>query len=154
MWVELVVGSRPHSEVFSLGSPILLSPRKKQFDLVTLDVEPYCGYRKIPIISSGLIFVQKAFLLGLFSEELIVRGAYYWREICVSKCVGIYSKNSLKHKDDNLKQLKTSNPNSAWACIREGLLSEGHLRLRFGGLVFGRAYYRKDICVWDLGGLY
>ena len=25
--------------------------------------------------------------------------------------------------------------------IREGLLSEGYLRLRFGGLIFGRAYY-------------
>ena len=30
------------------------------------------GYRKIPIISPGLIFVQKAFLLGLFSEEPII----------------------------------------------------------------------------------
>ena len=33
------------------------------------------GYRKIP--SPGLIFVQKAFLLGLFSGELIFGGAYY-----------------------------------------------------------------------------
>ena len=32
-------------------------------------------YRKIPIISPGLIFVQKAFLLGLFSGELIFGGA-------------------------------------------------------------------------------
>ena len=29
-------------------------------------------YRKIPIISPGLIFVQKAFLLGLFLEGLII----------------------------------------------------------------------------------
>ena len=34
-------------------------------------------YRKIPIISPGLIFVQKAFLVGLFwgslfSEELVI----------------------------------------------------------------------------------
>ena len=29
-----------------------------------------CSYRKIPIISPRLIFVQKAFLLGLFSGEL------------------------------------------------------------------------------------
>ena len=36
-------------------------------------------FRKIPIISSGLIFVQKAFLLGLFSGELIFGGAYYRR---------------------------------------------------------------------------
>ena len=51
-------------------------------------------YRKIPIISPGLIFVQKAFLLGLFLGELIFGGAYYWKEFCVSKWVGIDNKNS------------------------------------------------------------
>ena len=51
-------------------------------------------YREIPIISPGLIFVQKAFLLGLFSGELIFGRAYYWREFCVSKWVGLDSKNS------------------------------------------------------------
>ena len=35
------------------------------------------------------MFVQKAFFLGLFSEELIFGGAYYWREFCVSKWVGL-----------------------------------------------------------------
>ena len=29
-------------------------------------------YRKIPIISPGLIFVQKAFWLGLFSKGLVI----------------------------------------------------------------------------------
>ena len=28
----------------------------------------------------GLIFVQKAFLLGLFSGEIIFGEAYYWKE--------------------------------------------------------------------------
>ena len=42
-------------------------------------------YCKIPIISPGLIFVQKAFLLGLFSGELVFGGAFYWKEFCVSK---------------------------------------------------------------------
>ena len=51
--------------------------------------------RKIPIISPGLIFVQKAFLLGLFSGELIFGGAYYWKEFCVSKLVGLDNRNSL-----------------------------------------------------------
>ena len=32
-------------------------------------------YRKIPIISPGLIFVQKAFLVGVFSGGLIFGGA-------------------------------------------------------------------------------
>ena len=31
-------------------------------------------YRKISIISPGLMFVQKAFLVGLFSVELISEG--------------------------------------------------------------------------------
>ena len=57
-------------------------------------------------------------------------------------------KNSLKHKDFSLKQLNSANPNSPWAYIREGLLSEGFLRLRFGGsfsggFIFGGAYYRN-----------
>ena len=61
-------------------------------------------YRKIPIISPGLIFVQKALLLGLFSAELIFGGAYYWKEFCGSKWVGLDNKNSLKHYENNLKQ--------------------------------------------------
>ena len=35
----------------------------------------YKRYRKIPIIS-GLIFVQKAFLVGLFLEGLILGGNF------------------------------------------------------------------------------
>ena len=85
------------------------------------------NYRKIPIISPGLIFVQKAVLLGLFSGERIFGGAYYWKEFCVSKWVEL----------DN----KTASTISPWAYIWEGLLSEGFLRLRFGGLIFGRAYF-------------
>ena len=66
------------------------------------------GYRKIPIISPGLIFVQiKGFLLGLFSLELIFGGANYWREFFASKLVGLDNKNSLKKYEKNLKQLKT-----------------------------------------------
>ena len=37
-----------------------------------------------------------------------------------------------------MKQPKTAGTNRLWAYIREGLLSEGFLRLRFGGLIFGR----------------
>ena len=36
--------------------------------------------------------------------------------------------------------IKTVSTNSPWACIREGLLSAGFVRLIFGGLIFGRAY--------------
>ena len=41
-------------------------------DLTDLKV----NYHKIPIISPGLIFVQKAVLLSLFSGELIFGEAY------------------------------------------------------------------------------
>ena len=37
------------------------------------------NYRKIRIISPGVIYVQRAFMVGLFSGELIFGGAYYWR---------------------------------------------------------------------------
>ena len=57
-------------------------------------VDSVIHYRKIPIISPGLTFVQKAFLLGLFSGELIFGGAYYWKEFCVSKWVWLDNKNS------------------------------------------------------------
>ena len=46
---------------------------------------------------------------------------------------------------------KTASTNSTWAYIWEGLLSEGvSLYLRFGGLIFGRAYY--VIFLWGGGG--
>ena len=80
-------------------------------------------YRKIPIISPGLIFVQKAVFMGLFSGELIFGGAYYWKVFCVSKWVGL---------DD-----KIAGTNSRWTYILEGLLAEEFLRLRFGGLIIG-----------------
>ena len=50
-------------------------------------------FRKIPIMSPGLRFVQKAVLLGVFLGELIFGGAYYWNEFCVSKLVGLDNKN-------------------------------------------------------------
>ena len=34
-------------------------------------------YHKIPVVSPGLIFVQKAFLPGIFLRELIFGGACY-----------------------------------------------------------------------------
>ena len=66
-------------------------------------------------------------MLGLFSGELIFGGAYYGKEFCISKWVGF----------DNTTA-STYNP---WAYIWESLLSEGFLRLRFGGLIFGRAFF-------------
>ena len=72
-------------------------------------------YHKIMIMSHELIFVQKAFSLGIFLGELIFRGAYYWKEFCVLNWVALDNKSNLKHEDNSLKQLKRANPNSLWA---------------------------------------
>ena len=37
--------------------------------------------------------------------------------------------------------IKTASTNSPWVYIREGLLYKGFVRVSFGGLIFGRAYY-------------
>ena len=81
-------------------------------------------YRKIPMISPGFIFVQKAFLLGLFSGEAIFRGACYQKEFCVS----------------------AQNRNSPWAYIRLGGLIIGRI---FASVIWG-AYFREGLV---LGGL-
>ena len=45
-------------------------------------------YRKIPIISPADVFVQKAFLVGVFSgSRPIFAWEYYRREFCASKWV-------------------------------------------------------------------
>ena len=79
--------------------------------------------------------------MGIFSRKLIFGGAYYWREFCVSKWVGLDNKNRSKHEVNGLKQLKTANPKCLWAYIREGLLSEGYLRLRLGGTICEQACF-------------
>ena len=76
-------------------------------------------------MQAGLIFVQRAVLLGLFSRELIFEGAYYWKEFCVSKWDGLDNKNSLKHYENSLK----------------------HLALTVHGRIIRRAYYGKVFCV-------
>ena len=67
--------------------------------------------------------------------------AYYWKEFFISKWVGLDNKNSVKHHENSIKQLKTASTNSPWAYIQEGLLSEGFLHLRFGRLIFVSAYF-------------
>ena len=47
------------------------------------------NYRKIPKIIPGAYIFQRPFLRDLFLEGLIFGGAYLWREIYVSKSVGL-----------------------------------------------------------------
>ena len=85
-------------------------------------------YRKILIISPGFIFVQKAFFWwayfrgSLFSEGLIIGGDFAFQ-------------------NGSVLTIKTANCNSPWVYIQEGLLSEGYLRLRFWGLIFGEGLF-------------
>ena len=62
---------------------------------------------------------------------LIFGAAYFRKGFCVSKWVALDNKNSLK----------AGRSNSPCAYIWEGLLSEGYLHLRFGGLMFDRAFF-------------
>ena len=64
------------------------------------------------------LFCWAYFRGSLFSEGLIIGGNFA-------------SQNGLD------LAIKTASTNSPWAYIREGLLSEGYLRLRFGGLLSG-----------------
>ena len=79
------------------------------------------------MISPGLIFVQMAFLLGLFLRELIFGGLIIGGNFTFQNGLDL--------------TIKTASINSPWACIQEGLLSKGYLSLRIRGLIFGRAYF-------------
>ena len=103
-------------------------------------------YGKCPIISPGLTFVQKAFLLGLFSGKPIFGGAYYWKDFCVSKWVALDNINSLIHQENSLKQLIVSVHGlySGELIIGRIFVSEVWEGLFSGGLIFGGgAYYRN-----------
>ena len=89
-------------------------------------------------MSPGLIIVQKAFLVVLFSGDLIFGGAYYWKEFSTSKWVGLVNKNSLKHYENTLKQLSLKGSYSGRLII--GRIFASEILVGGGGLIFGRAY--------------
>ena len=60
----------------------------------------------------------------LFSRELIFLGAYYWKEFCVSKWVGLVNKNSLKHYKNSINQLAL----------------KVYVYIYLGGLIIGRIF--------------
>ena len=62
---------------------------------------------------------------GYIFGERIFGVAYYWKDFCLSKWVGLNNKKILQ------KQPKTVSTNSPWAYIWEGLLSERFLFLLF-----------------------
>ena len=87
MWVEFVVGSRPCSEGFLLGSPVFLPPQKptflnsKKFDLESADEEPHRGYSSA---NSRSLFI--------FIQEIQKSKAHF-------KCYAIVMSNLIGSKD-------------------------------------------------------
>ena len=73
-------------------------------------------YRKIPIISPSLIFVQKACLMGLFSE-----GLFIGRNFAFQNRLGL----TIKQPKTLRNQPKTASTNSAWAYIWGAYFREG-----------------------------
>ena len=92
----------------------------------------YSYYRKIPKISPGACISTALF------KELIIEGAYLWREISVSKSIGL-----ALHLEGNLLFLLCFALYFRGAYIWRGDLIEGFLRYEFGGLTFGGAYFRN-----------
>ena len=95
---------------------------------------------KVPKIRPAAYIFQRPFLRGLFLEALIFGGAYLWREISVSKSIGLaYSWKEIDRFCFILVciwgQFPSTSPRGAY--IRRGDLTEGFLRYEFGGLIFG-----------------
>ena len=99
-------------------------------------------YRKIPKISPGAYIFQRPFLGVLILEWLIFVGAYLWREICVSKQIGL----ALQLEVNLIFSLYfTLYLRAIFQVKAPGglILTEGFLRYRFGGLIFRGAYFRN-----------
>ena len=85
------------------------------------------SYTTVIYYTMGLRLFWWAYFRGsLFLEGLIIGGNFVFQ-------------NGL------VLTIKTANSNSPWAYIREGLLLEGYLRWRSGGLIFGRAYFWEGL---------
>ena len=85
------------------------------------------------MISPGR-FCWAYFRESLFSEGLIIGGNFaFQNELGLT--------------------IKTVNSNSPWAHIRECLLSEGDLHLKFGGLIYKRAYFWEGLLLEFYGNV-
>ena len=76
--------------------------------------------------------------MGLFGRRLSFGGVVIGRNLAFQNGVEL---NSLRQ----LEIANHANPNSPGAYIREGLLLDGYLRLRFGGLIFGKQILKHTV---------
>ena len=111
---------------------------------------------KVPLNSEnkpeGLCFLKALF------EGLSFGGAYLWREICISKSVGLASLIVGKKFtifalfyfvfEGNFQVNKPPGV-GGWACICiRGDIMGGVLHYEFGELIFGGAYFRNFTVCW------
>ena len=136
-----------HNNLLTLTAPLLVD---NSLILITycqpvhISLHLYTGlqilnsYRKIPKMSPGAYIFQRPFLRGSFLEGLILGGAYLRREIDWSSLIfgGKFTVFALFYFvfEGNFPST------SPRAYIWRGDLTEGYLRYRFGGLIFGGAY--------------
>ena len=105
------------------------------------------GYRKIPKISPGAYIFQRPFLRGLFLEGLIFRRGLStegnlrfkieWASHIVGSKFTVFALFYFVFEGN----FPSTSPRGAY--IWRGDLTEGFLRYRIGGLIFGRAYFRN-----------
>ena len=95
-------------------------------------------YRKIPKISPAAYIFQRSFLRGLSRREICVSTID-----CASLIVG--SKFTVFTLFYFVFEGNFSSTSPWGAYIWRGDLTEGFLRYRFGGLIFGGAYTRRGL---------
>ena len=107
------------------------------------------NYRKIPKISLGAYIFQRPFSMGLFLEGLIFGGAYLrrqnlrfqidWASLIVGSKFTVFALFYFVFEGN------FPSTSSRGAYIWRGDLTEGFLRCRFGGRIFGGADTRRGV---------
>ena len=102
-------------------------------------------YRKIPKISPGAYIFQRPFLRGLFLEGLMFRGAYVWREISISKSIGLAcSGKEIYHFCFVLLCIPKANSEYK-PLYSEGQFNGGFFALPFWGAYISRGLYMEEL---------
>ena len=104
-------------------------------------------YRNIPKISPGAHIFQRPFLKGLFFEGLIYGGKFAFQIDWASLVVG--SKFTVFALFYFVFEGIFPSTSPRGTCIWRGDLTEGFLRYRFGGFIFGGAYFRNFTVYWS-----
>ena len=105
----------------------------KQLDILETVSQPLLTYRKIPKINTGAYIFQRPFLRGL-STEGNLRFKLDKASLLVGSKLTIFSLFYVVFEGN----FPSTSPWGAY--IWRGDLTEGFLRYRFGGLIFGGAY--------------